>query len=80
VLVCVSKSVARRRLVERETPSACATLNGKVCKLAIVLYGLCVSVIKSECVTQLLINPIVRTRTRLISGVYHTTRHNILAF
>jgi hypothetical protein len=42
---------------------------------AVLLY---VSVIKSECVTQLLINPIIRTRTRHISGMYHPTRHNII--
>jgi hypothetical protein len=29
---------------------------------------------------QLLINPIIRTRTRVISGVYHYTRHNITAW
>jgi hypothetical protein len=62
VVVCVSKSVARRRLVERENPSACATVNWKVCISAIALYCLCVSVTKSECVNQLLINPIIRTR------------------
>jgi hypothetical protein len=42
---------------------------------AVLLY---VSVIKSECVTKLLINPAIRNRTRLISSVYHPTRHNIL--
>jgi hypothetical protein len=33
-------SVARRRLVETENPSACATVNWNVCKSAIALYGL----------------------------------------
>jgi hypothetical protein len=41
---------------------------------AVLLY---VSGIRCECVTQLLINPIIRTRTCLISGVYQPTRHNI---
>jgi hypothetical protein len=30
VVVSVSRSVARRRLVERENPTACATVNYKV--------------------------------------------------
>jgi hypothetical protein len=79
VVVCVSKSVARRRLVKTENPSVCATVNWKLCISATTLYCLCVSVTKSECVTQLLINPIIRTRTRLISGVYDPTRHYTLA-
>jgi hypothetical protein len=37
--------------VETVNPSACATVCYKLCKSAIVLYGLYVSVIKSECVT-----------------------------
>jgi hypothetical protein len=40
VQVSVLRSVARRRLVETENPSACATVNLNVCKSAIVLYGL----------------------------------------
>jgi hypothetical protein len=40
VQVSVLRSVARRRLVETENPSACATVNWKVCKSAIALYGL----------------------------------------
>jgi hypothetical protein len=51
-----------------------------VCISAIALYCLCVSVTKSECVTQLLINPIIRNRTRLISGVCHPTLDNIFYF
>jgi hypothetical protein len=64
--------------VERENPSACATVNWKVCISAIALYCLCVSVTKSEYVTQLLINLIIRTRTRLISGMYHPRSHNMV--
>jgi hypothetical protein len=40
VQVFMSRSVARRRLVETENSSACATVNLNVCKSAIVLYGL----------------------------------------
>jgi hypothetical protein len=32
IIVCVLKAVARRRLVETENPSACATVNWKMCK------------------------------------------------
>jgi hypothetical protein len=59
VTVCASRSVARRRLVETENSNACATVNCNWCKREIALYCLCVSVIKRECVIQLLINPIV---------------------
>jgi hypothetical protein len=38
VLVCVLRSVARRRLVETANPSACARVNCKLCKSAISLY------------------------------------------
>jgi hypothetical protein len=38
VLVPVLRSVARRRLVETENPSACATVKCEVCKSAISLY------------------------------------------
>jgi hypothetical protein len=38
--------------VETENFSACATVNWKVCISAIALYSLCVSVTKSECVTN----------------------------
>jgi hypothetical protein len=64
--------------VETGNPSVCATVKCKVCKLAISLYGLYLSVIKCECVTQLRINPTIRSRIRLISDVYHPTRHNII--
>jgi hypothetical protein len=63
--------------VETGNPTACSTVIWKVCKTEISLYDLYVSVITSECVTQLRLNPIIRTRTRLISDVYHLTRHNI---
>jgi hypothetical protein len=64
--------------METESPIACATLKWKVCKSAIALYCLYVRVIRSECVTELLINPIIKTRTRLISGMYHPTCHGII--
>jgi hypothetical protein len=63
--------------VERENPSACATVVCIWCKWEIVLYCLYVSVIRCECVNQLLMNPIIRNITRHFSGVYHHTRHNI---
>jgi hypothetical protein len=40
VLVSVPISIARRRLVETENPSAYTTVNWKVCKSALALYGL----------------------------------------
>jgi hypothetical protein len=52
VIVSASRSVAGIRLVERENPSACATVNFNWCKQEIALYRLCVSVIMSECVTN----------------------------
>jgi hypothetical protein len=80
VIIRVFRSVARRRLVETGSPSACASVVCKGCKWAIALYCLHVRVIKCACVTKLLINPIIRTRTRLISGVYHPTLHNFYTF
>jgi hypothetical protein len=38
VIIPVSRSVARRRLVERENPSAFATVDWKVCISARALY------------------------------------------
>jgi hypothetical protein len=67
----VATSVAKRRLVEIENSSACATVSCNWCKGDIALYCLCASVIMSEC-NQLLINPVIRTRTRLFSGVHVT--------
>jgi hypothetical protein len=60
----VLRAFARKRIVETENPSACATVNWKDFKLAIVLYCLYLSVIKRDCVTKVLINPIIRTITR----------------
>jgi hypothetical protein len=51
-----------------------------VCKSAIALYCLYLSVIKRECVTKVLINPINRTGTRHSRHAYHPTRDNILKF
>jgi hypothetical protein len=42
----VLRSVARRRLVKTENPSACATVNWKLCKSVIELY---LSIIKRTC-------------------------------
>jgi hypothetical protein len=63
--------------VKMKDPSARATVNCRWCKSEITLYGLYVNVIKCECVTYLLINPIIQTRTHLISGMYHPTHHNM---
>jgi hypothetical protein len=46
VLVPVLRSVARRRLVKTDNPSACATVNCKLYKSAIALY---LRVIKRTC-------------------------------
>jgi hypothetical protein len=56
--------------VKTENPSACATVNWKMCKSTIPLYSLYLRVIKRECVTNVLINPIIRTRTRHFCRVY----------
>jgi hypothetical protein len=69
---CALRSVAGRRLVWTENPSKCATVDCKVCKREITLYCHCISVIYKWERNQLLINPIIRTRTRLISGVHVT--------
>jgi hypothetical protein len=50
-----------------ENPTTCAMVGCKVSEQEIKLYGLCVSVIN-----HLIINPIIRTRTRLISGIHAT--------
>jgi hypothetical protein len=52
VLMCASRSISRRRLVERKNPSACATVDCMLCKREIALYRLYVDVITSECVTN----------------------------
>jgi hypothetical protein len=46
-----------------------------VCKSAVALY---LSVIKRECVTEVPINPIIRTGTSLFHHAYHPTHDNIL--
>jgi hypothetical protein len=63
--------------VETENPSACATVNLKVCKSAITPYCLYLTVIKRECVTEVLINPTIRTRTRhfITRTTLHMTLH-----
>jgi hypothetical protein len=76
-MVSVLRSVARRRLLETENPSACAAMNWNVCKSTIALYCPYLSVIKRECVTYVLINPIIRTRTRHFCHVYHPTHDNM---
>jgi hypothetical protein len=62
--------------VERQNPSACATVSWKVCKSAIALCCLYLNVIKRECISKVLINPIIRTTARPISRVYHPIRDN----
>jgi hypothetical protein len=65
--------------VETGNPSACATVIWIVRKTEIELCDLYLSVIKSECITQLIINPFVRTRTRLISNLHVTLFISIIA-
>jgi hypothetical protein len=52
VTVCASTTVAGKRLLETENPSACATVDCKVFKREIALYRPHLDVIKSECVTN----------------------------
>jgi hypothetical protein len=78
VLVSVLKSVARRRPVETDNPSACAAVKCKLYKSKIALCCLHLSLIKRECVTEVLINPIIRTRT--CHFVTRTTLHVIVLF
>jgi hypothetical protein len=52
--------------VKTNNPSACAMVNWKLCKSAIALY-------LREYVTKVLINPIIRTRTRHFCHAYHVT-------
>jgi hypothetical protein len=60
--------------VKTGNPSACAAVNWKVYKSAIALFCLNLSVIKRECVTEVLKNPIIRTRTHHFRHAYHPTR------
>jgi hypothetical protein len=55
-----------------ENPIACAIVNSEVCKSKIALYYMSVKVIRSGVCNQVLINPVIRTRTRLNNGVYHS--------
>jgi hypothetical protein len=75
----LSRSVAGKRLVETEKTSACVVVHCKLCKSEIAVYGLYLNVIKGECATQLLKNPIIQTRICLISGVYHKTHHILVS-
>jgi hypothetical protein len=52
--------------VKTENPSACATVNRSVCRIAIELQ---LPVIPS-CVNKLSINPIIQSRTRLVSHAH----------
>jgi hypothetical protein len=59
--------------VKTKNPCACLAVCCKWCKCGIALY---LSVIKREYVTQLPINPIVRSRTIHFRRVNHPTRDN----
>jgi hypothetical protein len=61
--------------VKTENPSACATVNCKLCISAIALY---LSVIKRKSVTKVPVNPTIRTRTRYFGLAYHHTRDKLL--
>jgi hypothetical protein len=52
VTVCALRSVARRRLAERENPNVCVMVDCELYKQDIELYCLCLHVIMSECVTN----------------------------
>jgi hypothetical protein len=52
VIVSVLRSVARRRLVKTDNPSACATVKCKLCKSAIALYCLYLRVFVKEGVNK----------------------------
>jgi hypothetical protein len=52
VTVCASTSVARRRQVESDNPSACTTVNCNWLKRDIALHCLCLSVFMRECLTN----------------------------
>jgi hypothetical protein len=66
--------------VETDNPNACATVNWKVCKSAVALYCLYLSVITKECVIEVLINPIIQTRTCRLCHMYHPTIDNMHKF
>jgi hypothetical protein len=56
--------------VKTENPSACVTVNCKLCKPAIALYSLQLR----ETVTEMPVNPIIRSRTRYFRYAYPPTR------
>jgi hypothetical protein len=60
-------------------PSACATMKWKVFKSSIALYYLYLIVSKRVCVIKVLINRIIRTRTRHSRHAYHPTHDNMHA-
>jgi hypothetical protein len=61
--------------VKTEVPGSCETVNCKLCKSAIALY----CVLLRELVTKILINSIIRTRTRHFCHAYHPTCENTQA-
>jgi hypothetical protein len=76
VLVSLLRFFARRRLVKTENPSAFATMNWKCVRTSVTaLYCMYLSVINRKCVTKVLMNPIIRTRTRhfVTSTTLHVT-------
>jgi hypothetical protein len=60
--------------VNTETSSACATANCELCKFG---DNAVLIVIKIELVTELVINPIIRTRTRFFRHAYPHSCDNI---
>jgi hypothetical protein len=58
-----------------EDSSACVTTNCKSCNSVIALY---LNVIKRDCVTKVLTNPIIRTGTRHFRHAYQPTRDNTI--
>jgi hypothetical protein len=63
----VMKFVVRIRLVKTVNPSACVTVNSKMCRSEIALY---LPVVLSG-VYKVSINPITQSRTRLLSHAQH---------
>jgi hypothetical protein len=61
--------------VKTENPSACATMNCKLCKLAIAYVLI---VIKGGGVTEVPINPNIRSRTRFLRQAYPPTHDSIV--
>jgi hypothetical protein len=59
--------------MKAEDPSPCVTVNCKLWKSTIALY---LNPLR-KLVTKVLINPIIRTRTRHFRHAYHPTRDHI---